>query len=135
VSTILPAPAGDRIEMLDALRGFALFGVIVINMSVDTVWSDDVVSRTVGVTDDMVAGVLRTLGAGRFLTIFSFLFGVGVFMQLQRCEERGLWHVPLLLRRLFVLLVIGSGPTSFMPMRCSVSCCWSFIDSARGRSC
>jgi uncharacterized protein len=106
-AAILPTVGPARIEVLDALRGFALFGVVVINMSVDTVWSDELVARTTSLTDDAIAATLTTLGAGRFLTIFTFLFGVGVFMQIQRCKERGARHLPLLMRRLLVLLAIG----------------------------
>lgn len=104
---ILPTVRRDRIEVLDALRGFALFGVIVVNMSVDTIWSDELVTRTKSPMDDVVASGLSMLGAGKFLTIFTFLFGLGVFMQIQRCKERGTAHTPLLTRRLLVLLAVG----------------------------
>lgn len=104
---IRPTAGDDRIGVLDALRGFALFGVVVVNMSVDTVWSDDVVARTATVADDVFAFGLKTLAAGRFLTIFTFLFGLGVFMQISRCDTRGVPHLPLLARRLVVLLAIG----------------------------
>jgi uncharacterized protein len=97
----------ERIENLDILRGFALFGVIVINLSVDTVWSKSYVTETPGNVDNIIAMLLQALGAGKFLTIFSFLFGLGVFMQIQRCTSRSVAFVPLLLRRLSVLLLIG----------------------------
>ena len=96
----------ERIEVLDALRGFALFGVVVVNMSVDTIWSEEHVTGTRSPADDIIASGLTMLGAGKFLTIFTFL-GLGVFMQIERCKERGTKHAPLLTRRLLVLLVVG----------------------------
>jgi len=104
---IVPTTGRDRIEVLDALRGFALFGVVVVNMSIDTIWSDALVAGTASPVDDVLASGLTMLGAGKFLTIFTLLFGLGVFMQIQRCEERGIRHAPLLVRRLLVLLTVG----------------------------
>ena len=104
---VAPTTGRDRIEMLDALRGFALFGVVVVNMSVDTIWSHEFVSRTKSQVDDLIATSLVTLGAGKFLTIFTLLFGLGLFMQIQRCEERGIAPTPLLSRRLLILLALG----------------------------
>lgn len=97
----------ERIAVIDILRGFALFGVIVINLSVDTVWSQSYVTNSPGHADNIFAGLLWMLGAGKFLTIFSFLFGLGVFMQIQRCKSRGVPFVLLLSRRLSILLLIG----------------------------
>ena len=87
--------------------GFALFGVIAVNLSVDTIWSEELVTGTPSPVDDIIASGLSMLGAGKFLTIFTFLFGLGVFMQIQRCKERGTRHAPLLTRRLLVLLAVG----------------------------
>jgi uncharacterized protein len=44
---------------------------------------------------------------GKFFTLFSFLFGLGLAVQMQRAEAKGVAIVPLYLRRLLVLLVIG----------------------------
>ncbi len=106
-AALFPTIGRDRIEVLDALRGFALFGVIVVNMSVDTIWSEEFVTGTPSPVDDIIASGLSMLGAGKFLTIFTFLFGLGVFMQIERCIERGTGPAPLLTRRLLVLLAVG----------------------------
>ena len=105
--SINPTLGKERIEVLDILRGFALFGVIVMNMSVDTLWAESFVFHTPGVVDNIIAGLLRFFGAGKFLTLFSFLFGLGLVMQIQRSTVRGVHYFPLLLRRLLVLLIIG----------------------------
>ncbi len=102
-----PTVGTERIEILDVLRGFALFGVVVVNMSVDWSWSDSFVAQTPQRADDVIAHLLKVLGRGKLLTVFSFLFGLGVMMQMRRIAARGARHVPLMLRRLSVLLLIG----------------------------
>jgi uncharacterized protein len=104
---INPTVGIERIEILDVLRGFALFGVVVVNMSVDWSWSDSLVTQTPGPADDIITHLLKVFGTGKFITIFSFLFGLGIAMQMQRIAARGARYFPIMLRRLLVLLLIG----------------------------
>lgn len=104
---IAPTLGKERNEIIDILRGFALFGVIVVNMSVDTIWADSFVSQTSGNSDDIIVFLVKFFGAGKFLTLFSFLFGLGVFMQLDRLAARKTSYFPILVRRLFILLLVG----------------------------
>ena len=48
-----------------------------------------------------------TLVAGKFITLFSFLFGLGFAVQMGRAEARGASITPLHVRRLGVMLVMG----------------------------
>ena len=43
----------------------------------------------------------------KFKTLYSFLFGLGLAVQMMRAEARGARFLPLYLRRLSVLLLIG----------------------------
>ncbi len=108
---IRPTPPEQRIEILDVLRGFAIFGILVVNMGGfkspgfrlgpggESLWSS---TLDHGVT--RLIGLAATL---KFVTIFSFLFGVGFALQMLRAEAREVPFVPLYLRRVFVLLTIG----------------------------
>ena len=105
-------PVRDRIELLDALRGFALLGILLVNIRAWSGWftlSDPERAVLAGGADSamwftlLVAAVLE----GKFYTIFSFLFGLGFALQLSRLQSRGLHGVAIYRRRLLVLLGFG----------------------------
>ena len=105
-----PVKSSERLLLLDVLRGFALCGVFLSNTV--TQFSGQVfVPRQAAPTDSPLEPVLDTvLGVlvnGKFLTLFTFLFGLGFSIQLSRATERGLPITPLYSRRLGVLLLIG----------------------------
>ena len=107
--TLAPGPAPvdprQRIEAVDMVRGFALFGVLVVNMfnfgAYSFVWSEP--------GDQMAFSVMRFFFETKSWRLFSFLFGFGFALQLVRAEERGLKFAPVYLRRLIILFVIGAG--------------------------
>ncbi len=109
-----PLPPLQRIEALDVLRGIALFGVMAINVVYGFRISPFLASAPESVPDpgadsalDQALGlVLGLLIAGKAVTIFSLLFGVGLAVQAERLRRTGR-PVMLLLRRLLILLVIG----------------------------
>lgn len=112
-----PAPVepGDRMLVLDVLRGFAVFGILVVNMLffagpfgwvVDPPWTS---------TADRVAGfVITALFSGKFYSIFSILFGLGFAVQMERAEARNAPAGRIYVRRLLVLLAIGILHAAFM---------------------
>jgi uncharacterized protein len=57
--------------------------------------------------DRAVYLLIRVLGEGKFYSLFSFLFGLGLALQTERLEARGAAFFGLYLRRLIVLFVIG----------------------------
>ena len=106
------APVRDRIDLLDALRGFALLGILIVNIRAWSGWftlthpERDLLAG--GVESSkwftlLVAAVLE----GKFYTIFSFLFGLGFALQLSRLQARGLHGVAIYRRRLLILLGFG----------------------------
>jgi uncharacterized protein len=109
-----PVDDADRLVLLDALRGFALCGVFVSNTYM---WFSGRFLLTRAQIESFLAqaslgDLVATRGAaflvfGKFITIFSFLFGLGFAVQLGRAEQRGASIVPLYLRRVGVLLAIG----------------------------
>jgi len=106
-----PVRPGERIEVLDVLRGLAIFGIFVINLESFTLW--DFLSGGEKATvplagfDPATLFAHRLLFLGKFYSLFSLLFGIGFAIQLSRARERGANPVPLYCRRLAILLGFG----------------------------
>lgn len=105
------ARGADRIELLDALRGVALLGILLANIPAFEGWAwisqDARIART-GATAELVDDVFRTvLLEGKFYTIFSLLFGIGITLQYRSFAARSADPGALIARRLIVLLLIG----------------------------
>lgn len=88
------ATPGRRIAELDVLRGFALCGILVVNIL------QQLVGRPFPVPIDL-------LFVERFLSLFALLFGVGFGLFLDRAAARTARPRVVLARRLGVLLLIG----------------------------
>jgi uncharacterized protein len=96
-----PTATTERMELLDILRGFALFGILLFNFhgSVGTNWPS---------TDAAILRGIDWLIESSFYPLFSFLFGLGFALQLNRAAERGTRASVIYARRLCVLLLIGT---------------------------
>jgi len=101
----------ERIHALDVLRGFATFGIFMVNIAFFSMPIATVLDPTslgsATASDQFWHGVMRALFEVKFITLFSILFGVGIVVQMQRAEKRGRAFVPLYLRRTFVLMAVG----------------------------
>lgn len=107
-----PTEPNERLESLDALRGLALFGVLMVNLQTEfrvslfTFYSRFHTHPGWAnlATDDAIRFLLEFKAFG----IFSFLFGVGLAMFFERTGRKGRGRpMRLLLRRLVVLLLLG----------------------------
>lgn len=107
---VLPVQQAERIQIVDILRGFALFGILFVNM---TIFSQPMQAIVLPVDpslpwhDRAALWLIHALGEGKFYALFSLLFGLGLFLQMERIEARGGRFVPLYARRLLVLLAFG----------------------------
>ncbi len=105
-----PIDSSERSALLDSLRGWALFGILVANMVAFigfSFLSETQRSATIGSAfDDVAELLLEWLIVGKFYSIFSLLFGIGFAIQLERLERRG-EGAGRYLRRLAVLFLIG----------------------------
>lgn len=103
------ASGGGRIDSLDALRGFAILGILLINIQVFSGWGFVAAETRQGLTwsewDGPIATWLDILVRAKFYSLFSLLFGYS-FMMLARRVEQG--PVRYHLRRMLGLLVIGT---------------------------
>lgn len=95
-----PTAEGERNPVVDILRGFALFGILLVNFP-------GTEAGRAGGADDAVRRLLSFLVSGKFYTTFSFLFGLGFALQLLRARTRGKRIVPVYLRRMLALFAIG----------------------------
>ncbi|MBU8895258.1 DUF418 domain-containing protein [Corallococcus sp. H22C18031201] len=107
-----PVDTSERLTLLDALRGFALCGVFVSNcfgwFSGRALLSrEQALALAAPLQETVVASLYQFFVNQKFVTIFSFLFGLGFSIQLARAESRGTSLVPLYARRLSVLLAMG----------------------------
>ncbi len=111
--SVLPATTSLRIAEVDILRGFALFGILIVNVAVATLlWSfggtaDDPRLGFDGPFDHLVNAVVEALFSGRFYLLFAFLFGYSFTLQIAAAQRAGVSANPRLLRRCATLMVIG----------------------------
>lgn len=105
-----PIGTSERIQVVDILRGFAIFGILVVNMELfgNSVYQAVFgLQETAGTIDQLARWLIGLLFEGKFYSTFSFLFGFGLAMQTVRARARGARVVPTYARRLLVLLLIG----------------------------
>ncbi len=104
-----PVQPGQRIQIIDIWRGFAIFGILVVNMELfnHAIQSVAIGIEATGTVDQLARWFIAFFGEGKFYSIFAFLFGLGFAIQQQRIEERNGRFFPLYLRRLIVLLAFG----------------------------
>jgi uncharacterized protein len=107
---LAPVQPAERIQIVDILRGFALFGILFVNMTIFSQPMQAIVlpaDPNLPFYDRAALWLIHALGEGKFYALFSLLFGLGLTLQMERIEGRGGRFVPLYARRLLVLLGIG----------------------------
>jgi uncharacterized protein len=110
-TTLTPTGGEERALQLDVLRGFALCGILLMNIEA---FVGPLNAALTGLdpalrgADAVVDGLIYLLVQGKFFTLFSLLFGAGFALILDRAAARGGAGGWLYLRRLLVLLGIGS---------------------------
>lgn len=109
---LAPTAKDDRYIIMDVLRGFALFGVMLVNIyelgGADVLITAQQLAAlpSAGLNDAMSFWV-NLLVYDKANTLFAFLFGLGFAIQMQRLEARGAAFTPIYLRRIAILLMIG----------------------------
>jgi uncharacterized protein len=108
--SMTPVQQGERIQIVDILRGFALFGILLVNMAIFSRPFQSIVlpaDPSAPWYDYAAEWLIHFVGEGKFYSMFSMLFGLGLVLLMERIEQRGGRFVPLYSRRLLVLLGIG----------------------------
>ncbi|MFD0860864.1 DUF418 domain-containing protein [Sungkyunkwania multivorans] len=106
-----PTNQTDRIQVIDALRGFALAGIVLVHMVENYVGGPPPAALSAatdqGVLDSIVSGIMGLFIRGKFFALFSFLFGLSFFIQMDRGAKKGSYFGGRFLWRLLLLLGIG----------------------------
>ncbi len=107
MSELRPVAPRERVAVLDVLRGFALFGVLIVNIegAFSTGWFRP--APGTGLLDVAANWFVRLFVAAKAMSLLTFLFGLGFAVQLARAEERGEDVRRMYVRRLLVLLGFG----------------------------
>ncbi len=99
-----------RVRFLDVLRGVALCGIFPVNIAYFALLTQLVDSY--GVSLPLADRVAREVTEGfftfRFVTLFSFLFGVGIVLLMRKCERDRVSEGKVLFQRFFALLAFGA---------------------------
>jgi uncharacterized protein len=113
-----PTSQTDRIGEVDIVRGFALFGVLWMNvhgMGGFLVPEDKIHGLTQFQTLETVIDFwANLLLAGKAQALFSLLFGFGFAMMMERIDQRGGDGTKVYLRRLTILLIVGIAHTALL---------------------
>jgi uncharacterized protein len=106
-----PVTEAERILTLDVLRGFALFGILMVNMPffgmpfMRTLTDPELVQAPP--LEQAAFLFVKTFFEYKFVSLFSLLFGIGFVVLLTRSGGRGEAFRPSYLRRIGVLAAIG----------------------------
>ncbi|MBL8288504.1 MAG: hypothetical protein JNL85_11025, partial [Rubrivivax sp.] len=95
-------PVTERLPVLDILRGFALMGILIMNMpgfSASFFVEADGSHLWKAPYDQFAEQVREALFSGKFNSMFSLLFGIGFTIQYARMQERDPAHATALYLR------------------------------------
>lgn len=104
-----PTAKAERITPVDILRGFALLGVLAVNMLdfSSPVFMPEYHAPNYGVLDELAEAAIFFFATSKFYLLFSFLFGLGFAIQMRRTTQTERAFVPFYLRRLGILFIFG----------------------------
>ena len=107
LSAVTPS---QRFRLLDVLRGFAILGILLINVHfysrpIYAVFRDR--EGSAGPIDQIIQAATMFLVAEKFFSILSVLFGIGMAILFERALDKGASFLSLYLRRLVGLFAIG----------------------------
>ena len=90
---------GERITVIDALRGFSLIGICLIHSMQHFGAMGTMTSQAVfpweGTMNEIFSWLINYLVFGKFFIIFSCLFGLSFFIQMDRAAKKGLDFRPV----------------------------------------
>ncbi|MBY0122768.1 DUF418 domain-containing protein [Bacillus sp. S/N-304-OC-R1] len=116
MKALQPIMAHERIQIVDVLRGIAIFGILLVNMAhfsypdlyLAMVGKENFFTHQWSAADRTVRIFLDIFIQMKFILMFSFLFGFGMVMMMERALANGRNFVPVYIRRLLALLLFGT---------------------------
>ena len=110
-AALTPVANDERIQSLDVVRGFALIGILLMNVEF---FNRATASLGSGMQSGLsganfwVSYVVQYAVTGKFWTIFSLLFGMGFAVMLTRAQRAGRSFLLPYMRRIAALAVFGA---------------------------
>ncbi len=109
ISKFTPLHEKNRTISIDVLRGFALLGILLVNMPTFhspflyldsfTYWPSQL--------DQFFSNMVELFAQANFYPLFAFLFGYGAMIIAERSQMKGINFPSFFARRLTILLIIG----------------------------
>src|SRR5205823_2452724 len=104
-----PVSESHRIRLIDALRGVALLGILLMNIpgfAMPNYFSESFKSDPTNI-NYWVSAVISVLFEGKMRALFGMIFGAGVVLFVTKKEQAGVPVTLLFYRRMFWLVVFG----------------------------
>jgi uncharacterized protein len=106
-----PVGAGERISSIDVLRGFAVLGILIMNVQsfsmIEAAYVNPTAYGDLTGLNRLVWSLSHVLADSKFISIFSMLFGAGIVLMAGRLEARGVEPGAVNTRRNLWLMVLG----------------------------
>jgi uncharacterized protein len=106
-----PTAEAERIDSIDVLRGFALLGILIMNIQMFSMifaaYFNPMAYGEVSGANRVVWLLSHVLADQKFMTIFSMLFGAGILIMTRRAEARTDRSAALHYRRMLWLILFG----------------------------
>ncbi|WP_208589866.1 DUF418 domain-containing protein [Gracilibacillus suaedae] len=100
----------QRISLIDAIRGFSLFGILLANLLIfqyGIYGKDEIGFFDLSAIDMLGFHATHLFIEGSFMPIFAFIFGYSLVLMTNNLENKGLPVKRYLLRRFLMLMVFG----------------------------
>ncbi len=111
-STPTPTQPDERIASLDILRGFAVLGILVMNIQnfsmISAAYLNPMAYGDLTGINKLVWMLSHLFADLKFMGLFSILFGAGLILFTERLETKGRKPGGVYFRRMFWLLIIGA---------------------------
>ena len=106
-----PSSSNARITLVDALSGFALVVIVIVHMIENylggAVPEGAISVANQGILDQVVTVFTWLFLRGKFFALFSFLFGLSFYLQMDSAKRRDQPFARIFAWRLLLLLGIG----------------------------
>ncbi|EEL48657.1 MULTISPECIES: DUF418 domain-containing protein [Bacillus cereus group] len=102
----------QRIEVIDTIRGFSLFGIFLVNMLYFSSNYDS--NYIIPFLDKGMESFINFFGTSNFIILFSLLFGVSIVMLQQKIMRNNRSFLSIYFRRMSILIVFGLLHTIFL---------------------
>ena len=109
--SISPIDSTDRIRSLDILRGFAILGILIMNVQsfsmIEAAYLNPTAYGDFTGVNKWIWIISHVFADNKFMSIFSMLFGAGIILMSFKIEDAGKKPAGFHYRRIFWLLLFG----------------------------